>query len=82
MKDVIRQEYEFDKKRQEFDDEHNKIVSENDTLQEQLDKYCMEKEKFDRHAQQVKEKGEQDQIDSEKVGFFKANKDSLNEELR
>ena len=51
MKDVIRQEYEFDKKRQEFDDEHNKIVSENDTLQEQLDKYCMEKEKFDRHAQ-------------------------------
>lgn len=55
MKEVIRQEYEFEKKQQEFDDEHNKVVTENDALQEELDRYCIEKEKFDRHAQLVKE---------------------------
>jgi len=32
MKEVIRQEYEFEKKQQEFDDEHNKVVTENDAL--------------------------------------------------
>ena len=47
-----------------------------------LDKYCIEKDTFDRQAQQVKAKGEQDQIDSEKIGYFKGNKDRLNEELR
>jgi hypothetical protein len=30
----------------------------------------------------VKEKGEQDQIESEKVGFFKANKERLRDELK
>lgn len=29
----------------------------------------------------VKEQGEQDQLDSEKIGFFKANKDRIREEL-
>lgn len=32
--------------------------------------------------QQIKEQGEQDQIESEKIGFFKANKDRLKEELK
>ena len=30
----------------------------------------------------IKEKGEQDQLDSEKIGYFKANKVRLNEELK
>ena len=30
----------------------------------------------------VNEKAEQDRIDSEKIGYFKANKDQLNEDLR
>jgi hypothetical protein len=51
-------------------------------LQEELDKYCIEKDTFDREAQKVKEKGEQDQIESEKIGYFKANKDRLKDELR
>jgi len=40
------------------------------------------KEQFDREALAVKEKGEQDQIESEKIGFFKANKDRLRDELK
>lgn len=82
MREVLRDENEFEKKQSDFDDEYNKVVAENDALQEELDKYCIEKEQFDRNAQQVKEQGEQDQLDSEKIGWFKANKDRLKEELR
>lgn len=82
MREVLRDETEFDKKQSDFDDAYSKVVEENDALQEELDKYCIEKEQFDRHAQQVKEQGEQDQLDSEKIGYFKANKDRLREELR
>ena len=31
----------------------------------------MEKEVFDQLAQQIKEMGEQDKIESEKIGYFK-----------
>lgn len=82
MKEVIKEEHAFNKRKQAFDDEHQKIVVQNDQLQEELDKYCIEKDNFDREAQKVKEKGEQDQIESEKIGFFKANKDRLRDELR
>ena len=58
MRDVIRQNTEFDRKQTSFDDEHNKIIAENDALQDDLDKYCIEKDQFDRNAQQIKEKGE------------------------
>ena len=82
MKEVIKEEHAFNKRKQAFDDEHQKLVIQNDLLQEELDKYCIEKDTFDREAQKVKEKGEQDQIESEKIGYFKANKDRLKDELR
>lgn len=82
MKQQIKEEQEFDQKQAAFDDEHNAVVAENDALQEELDKYCIEKDTFDRQAQQVKEKGERDQIESEKIGYFKVHKDRLYEELK
>ena len=56
-------------------------MEDHERLQEQIDKYCIEKETFDREAFKIKEQGERDQVDSEKIGFFKANKDRLREEL-
>ena len=57
-------------------------MRESDTLQEELERYCTEKNQFDGHAQQVKEQGELDQIESEKIGFFKANRQRLLDELK
>jgi len=51
MKEVIKQGVEIDRKQSGFDDEHNRIIGDNDALQEELDKYCIEKELFDRNAQ-------------------------------
>ena len=42
----------------------------------------MEKEVFDQLAQQVKEMGEQDKIESEKISYFKQNKDKLYDDLK
>ena len=42
----------------------------------------MNKEAFDRRAQAVKEQGENDQLDSEKIGFFKANKERIRDEMK
>ena len=42
----------------------------------------MDKENFDRRAQAVKLQGEHDQQDSEKIGFFKANKERIQEEMK
>ena len=42
----------------------------------------MQKEAFDRRANTVKEQGENDQLDSEKIGFFKANKERIKDEMR
>ena len=42
----------------------------------------MSKEAFDRRANAVKEQGENDQLDSEKIGFFKANKERIKDEMR
>ena len=42
----------------------------------------MQKEAFDRRAQAVKDQGENDQLDSEKIGFFKANKERIKDEMR
>ena len=53
-----------------------------DALQEQTDRFNLEKENFDRRAQAVKEQGEHDQLDSEKIGFFKANKERIREEMK
>ena len=53
-----------------------------DTLKEQIELYNIERENFDRRALAVKEQGERDQHDSEKIGFFKANKERVREELK
>ena len=53
----------------------------NDNLQEQLDRFNIERENFDRRARRIKEQAELDQIDSEKIGFFKANKEKLHDEM-
>ena len=42
----------------------------------------MQREAFDRRAQAVKEQGENDQLDSEKIGFFKANKERIRDEMK
>jgi chromosome segregation ATPase len=81
-REVVKEEHAFSKKKQAFEEEYNKVTIKNDQLQEELDRYCLEKEQFDREAQAVKEKGEQDQIESEKVGYFKANKERLRDELK
>lgn len=54
----------------------------NNQLQEQIEKFNMSKEVFDRRAQAVKDQGENDQLDSEKIGFFKANKERIKDEMR
>ena len=54
----------------------------NEKLKEHLDKYCIDRGNFDRDAMRVKEQAERDQIDSEKIGFFKANKERLLDDLR
>lgn len=48
---------------------------------EQLEKLGIERDAFERKAQAVKEQGELDQMDSEKIGFFKANKERIRDEL-
>jgi len=48
---------------------------------EQLEKLNIERDAFERKAQAVKEQGELDQADSEKIGFFKANKERIRDEL-
>jgi len=82
LKEVVKEEYTFDKKQLVFEQEHCKVTQANDALQEELDKYCIEKETFDRFALQIKQQGEQDEIESEKIGYFKANKNTLKEQLK
>ena len=41
----------------------------------------MEKESFEKKAFAVKQQGEMDQMDSEKIGFFKTNKERIQEEM-
>jgi|TARA_B110001450_G_scaffold237304_1_gene243431 hypothetical protein len=43
FREVLREETIFDKKKADFDDDHNKVIVTNDELQEELDQYCMEK---------------------------------------
>lgn len=81
-KEVLKEQDEFWRKRTEFEDKHNKVIIQNEALQEELDKYCIEKEKFEVDAQSIKDKGEADQLESEQIGYFKANKERLKEELK
>ncbi|CDW83861.1 UNKNOWN [Stylonychia lemnae] len=82
QQDVSEEEREFQMREQEFEQENKQVVMDNEKLHEQLDKYCIEKSHFDREAMKIKEQAERDHFDSEKIGFFKANKDRLLDELR
>jgi len=66
----------------EFEEENRRVQLINEQLQEQLDRFNIEKENFDRRAMMVKEQGELDQLDSEKIGFFKVNKERIRDELK
>lgn len=58
------------------------MIQENDLLQDALDKFVQEKEAFDTEGQILRARGEQDEKESEKIGYFKANKPRLEEELK
>lgn len=80
--DITEEEREMTVKEMHFDQENKSVMLDNERLQEQLDKYCIEKDKFEREAMKVKDQAERDQIDSEKIGYFKANKERLLDDLR
>ena len=71
------QEREFQQRRTEFDENYKIVMMQNDQLQESVDRFNMEKESFERKAHAVKLQGEHDQQDSEKIGFFKTNKERI-----
>lgn len=50
-------------------------------MNEQIERLNIERDAFERKAMAVKEQGEMDQMDSEKIGFFKANKERIRDEL-
>lgn len=82
MKKVLKEEQAFDKKLNQFEQENNKVAIENDHLQEELDKYCIEKENFEREAEAIKDKGLRDKSESEEIGHFKTHKEALYEKLK
>lgn len=65
----------------EFEEKHRQSQLQNEQLQEQIERFNIERDAFDRKAMTIKQQGELDQLDSEKIGFFKANKDRIGEEL-
>lgn len=66
---------------QEFLELQKQSQQEQDSLNEQIERLNIERDAFDRKALAVKEQGELDQMDSEKIGFFKANKERIRDEL-
>ena len=76
------QERDYLQRLAEYEEENKKILMMYELLQEQTDRFNLEKENFDRRAMAVKEQGEHDQLDSEKIGFFKANKERIREEMK
>ena len=74
-------EKEFQQRRTEFEEQNKIVMMHNDQLQESMDRFNMEKESFEKKAFAVKQQGEMDQMDSEKIGFFKTNKELIQEEM-
>lgn len=81
-KDLVVKERQFKQRQTEFEEEQSQVMHLSNQLQEQIERFSMQKEAFDRRAQEVKEQGENDQLDSEKIGFFKANKERIKDELK
>jgi len=82
LKTLQRDERKFAVLKEEFEGEHNKVISLNEDLTQELNKYCFQKEQFDSEVQEIYEKVELDKLESEKIGFFKINKERLHEELK
>jgi len=57
---VIEEEREFLHREALFENENKQVVLENEKLQESLDKYCIERDKFEREAMKIKEQAEKD----------------------
>ena len=81
-KDLAVKERQFKQQQTEFEEEQSQVTHLSNQLQEQIEKFNMQKEAFDRRALAVKEQGENDQLDSEKIGFFKANKERIKDEMK
>ncbi len=54
----------------------------NERFHEHSERHAIERDLFEREACRLKQEAERDQADSEKIGFFKANKDRLRDDLR
>ena len=59
-RDLAAKERSLNQQQAEFDEEHSQVTHENNNLQEQIDKYNILKEAFDRRAYEVREQGEND----------------------
>lgn len=58
------------------------MAAENERLHGEMDRVAIEREMFEREAAKLKGEAQRDQADSEKIGFFKANKERLRDDLR
>jgi hypothetical protein len=58
------------------------VALENERIHEQVERLGIDREMFEREALKLKGEAERDQADSEKIGFFKANKERLRDDLR
>lgn len=58
------------------------MALENERIHEQAERLAIDREMFEREALKLKAEAERDQADSEKIGFFKANKERLRDDLR
>ena len=81
-RELVRQESFFNQRQTEFEAEEKTILSMNEALQEAFERFNIDKDNFEKKAQLVKEQGELDQADSEKIAFFKANKDRIKIEMK
>lgn len=59
-REAVEDERVFFQKEQEFEQENKLLTLENEKLHEQLDKYCIEKDLFDREAYKIKDQAERD----------------------
>lgn len=58
------------------------MALDNERLHEQIERHDIERDLFEREAVKLKAEAQRDQADSEKIGFFKANKERLVDDLR
>ena len=59
-RDLVVKERQFKQRQTEFDEEQTQVMHLNNQLQEQIERFNMSKEAFDRRANTVKEQGEND----------------------